>query len=277
MPRPQRLQYEHAFYHVMNRGRGRQAIFHSEAYYQAFLQTLAEAHQRFDAQIHAYCLMGNHYHLLIETPRANLDRIMRHINGVYTQRYNRLKHTDGALFRGRYKAIIVDEDNYLLQLSRYIHRNPAEVKGAVSDVLSTYPWSSYLAYINRAPLPRWLIREKTYQMLGQRQRYKGYQAYIEAGNDEGLLQFYNKGNLASLLGGSEFKESLAQLMQQQQLDTDKLQMLIERPMQIVLFRLWPRSVRSREPALLLDNQEGKRRIFRVSWPSIVVSTMGLCH
>ena len=84
MPRPQRIQYENAFYHVMNRGRGRQTIFHDEEFYIAFLDTLKEAHDRFDAIIHAYCLMGNHYHLLIETPRANLDRIMRHINGIYT-------------------------------------------------------------------------------------------------------------------------------------------------------------------------------------------------
>jgi len=97
MPRPQRIQYENAFYHVMNRGRGRQTIFHDKNYYHAFLQTLNEAHSRFDAIIHAYCLMGNHYHLLIETPRANLDRIMRHINGLYTQRYNRLKNTDSPL------------------------------------------------------------------------------------------------------------------------------------------------------------------------------------
>ena len=80
--------------------------------------------------------MGNHYHLLVETPLGNLDRIMRHINGVYTQRYNRLKKTDGPLFRGRYKAILVDEDSYLLQVSRYIHRNPVEVKGASKDAQS---------------------------------------------------------------------------------------------------------------------------------------------
>jgi putative transposase len=81
MPRPIRINFENAYYHVMNRGRGRHFIFHSEAYYQAFLKTLEEANKRFDAVIHAYCLMGNHYHLLIETPRANLDRIMRHIKG----------------------------------------------------------------------------------------------------------------------------------------------------------------------------------------------------
>jgi putative transposase len=123
MPRPQRIEYENAFYHVMNRGRGRQTIFHSDEYFQAFLAALAEAQQRFGCVVHAYCLMSNHYHLLIETPNANLSRIMRHVNGVYTQRYNRLQQTDGSLFRGRYKVILVDQDAYLLQLSRYIHSN----------------------------------------------------------------------------------------------------------------------------------------------------------
>ncbi len=89
MPRPQRIEYENAFYHVMNRGRGRQFIFNDERYYLAFLETLSEVYTRFDCIIHAYCLMGNHYHLLLETPNANLSRIMRHINGVYTQRYNK--------------------------------------------------------------------------------------------------------------------------------------------------------------------------------------------
>ncbi|WP_196141202.1 transposase, partial [Aliikangiella sp. G2MR2-5] len=124
MPRPTRIEYQGAFHHVMNRGRHRRAIFHDRRYFEAFLKTLEEAHQRFDAVIHAYCLMSNHYHLLIETPKANLGQIMKHINGLYTQRYNRLKKVDGPLFRGRYKSILVEADAYLLQLSRYIHRNP---------------------------------------------------------------------------------------------------------------------------------------------------------
>ena len=128
----------------MNRGSGRQKIFHGAKYYEAFLETLEESHNRFDAQIHAYCLMDNHYHLSIATPRANLGRIMRHINGVYTQRYNRLKRTDGPLFRGRYKAILIDDDAYLLQLGRYIHRNPAVAPLSVGcvdrpSVLGTLP------------------------------------------------------------------------------------------------------------------------------------------
>ena len=103
MVRPLRIEYEHAFYHVMNRGKGRQDIFCGDGYFQAFLDTVGEAGDRFNAIIHCYCLMSNHYHLLVETPHANLGRIMRHINGVYTQRYNRMKKTDGPLFRGRYK------------------------------------------------------------------------------------------------------------------------------------------------------------------------------
>ena len=138
MPRLLRIEYENAFYHVMNRGRARETIFHNEAYYKAFLITLDEASKRFDCVIHAYCLMGNHYHLLLQTPKANLSRIMRHINGVYTQRHNRLKLVDGPLFRGRFKAILVDADSYLLQLSRYIHRNPIEMKKPLVEDLSQY-------------------------------------------------------------------------------------------------------------------------------------------
>ena len=191
MPRPTRIQYENAFYHVMNRGRGRMTIYPNENYYQAFLETLEEAWSRFDAVIHAYCLMGNHYHLLIETPRANLDRIMRHINGVYTQRYNRLKHTDGPLFRGRYKAILVDRDGYLLSLSRYIHRNPIETKSKLVNTLSDWRWSSYPAYINQTVAPAWLHRETTYRMLGQRQRYNGYRRSLDAVHDSIVIAVVN--------------------------------------------------------------------------------------
>lgn len=208
MPRPIRIQYENAFYHVMNHGRARQRIFHGDEFCHAFLKTLEEAHQRFDAQIHAYCLMNNHYHLLLQTPRANLDRIMRHVNGVYTQRFNRLKRTDGPLFRGRYKAILLDSDAYLLQVGRYIHRNPVEVKGAAPDFLDSYPWSSYLAYVNRATAPRWLSRDQTYSMLGQKRRYAGYRNYVAEGNERGLLEHYEKGNLGSVLGEREFRAEI---------------------------------------------------------------------
>lgn len=218
MPRPPRIEYEGAFHHVMNRGRDRRTIFHNDAYFNAFLDTLQEASQRFDAVIHAYCLMTNHYHLLLETPKANLSRIMRHVNGIYTQRYNRMRRTDGTLFRGRYKSILVDEDAYLLQLSRYIHRNPVETKKPLVSQLVDYPWSSYPAYINKSKSPEWLYRDKTYAMLGQKRKYQGYQEYVTQGVDEDILRFYGKGNILSVLGDRGFREAVRQECEDTNLD-----------------------------------------------------------
>ncbi|NKB81902.1 MAG: hypothetical protein GKS05_08460 [Nitrospirales bacterium] len=258
MPRPIRIQYEHAFYHVMNRGRGRQAIFHGPVYYHSFLTTLEEAHQRFDAIVHAYCLMGNHYHLLLETPRANLDRIMRHINGVYTQRYNRLHATDGPLFRGRYKAIVVDQDAYLLQLSRYIHRNPTEGLGTAVDRLASYPWSSYRAYINEAKVPAWLERETTYHMLGHRQKYVGYRSYVEDGLDEDTKRFYDKGNTAIILGDTEFKAFLANNKEKMMISGELSQVLSAKPSAKMVVTAVAR-VYGVKPSSLLKRQRGRQQ------------------
>ena len=205
MPRPLRIEYEDAYYHVMNRGRARQTIFPETAYFEAFLATLGEAHQRFNFQVLCYCLMTNHYHLLVKTPDANLGRAMRHINGVYTQRHNRLKNTDGPLFRGRYKAICIEQDSYQLQVSRYIHRNPLEAN--VVHELDQYPWSSYRYYVHRTqPPPGWLYRSDIYDQLGvKRQREEKYRAYVELGIDEEIQQFYGKGNLMPYLGSDEFR------------------------------------------------------------------------
>ncbi len=204
MPRPLRIEYEHAFYHVMNRGKGRQFIFHNQDYYLAFLATLGEVHNRFGCVIHAYCLMGNHYHLLVETPKANLGRIMRHINGVYTQRYNKLKCTDGPLFRGRYKATLVEADEYLLQLSRYIHRNPIEMKRPLVASLALYPWSSYCAFIGATEPPEWLAREMTYQLLGEHECYKGYKRFVLQGNSNEVINFYHN-HRGHILGSDAYK------------------------------------------------------------------------
>ena len=208
MARRARIQYENAFYHLMNRGRGKRWIFHGTRYYEAFLKTLEESHQRFDAKFHAYCLMGNHYHLLVETPLANLDRIMRHINGVYTQRHNRFKRTDGPLFRGWYKAVLIDEDAYLLQVSRYIHRNPLEVQGASKTDLDTHRWSSYPAYVNKATSPNWLARERTYKTLGAKNRYFGYRNFVQQGNDERTKEFYGGDFVTGIFGDRSFRQSI---------------------------------------------------------------------
>lgn len=184
-------------------------IFHGEAYYQAFLDSLRESHDRFGMEIHAYCLMGNHYHLLVKTPRGNLSRCMRHINGLYTQRYNRLQKTDGPLFRGRFKSIIVDRDTYLLSVTRYIHRNPIDMEKPLVRDLSLYPWSSYPAYINRAAAPHWLYRNETYGLFRSGHPYRRYQRYVETGGpDTGLLEFYGKAHLPPVLGSVSFQEAI---------------------------------------------------------------------
>lgn len=172
----------------MNRGRARQKIFHSAEYFDAFVKTVEEAHSRFGVQLLSYCLMSNHYHLLVKTPEANLDRVMRHINGVYTQRYNRLKNTEGSLFRGRYKAILVEEDSYQLHLSRYIHLNPLEAK--MGSKPEDYPWSSYPAYLGHCKPSDWLYCHEIYAQLGVKSRFnEKYRAFVELGVDEEIKKF----------------------------------------------------------------------------------------
>ena len=155
MSRPLRIEFEGAWYHVMNRGAARCWVFNTDEQREYFLSLLADVHSRFGAEVHAYCLMGNHYHLLLRTPRGNLQRIMRHINGVYTQFFNRSEGRDGPLFRGRYKAVLVDAGAYWVELSRYIHRN--SVEAGLVDALEDYPWSSYPAYVGLVGTPDWLM------------------------------------------------------------------------------------------------------------------------
>ena len=112
-----------------------------------FLSLLKETAAMFNLKVSAYCLMQTHYHLLVQTPDANLARCMQHLNGVYTQRYNVRNKCDGTLFRGRYKSILVDADRYLLELVRYIHRNP--VRAGLTGKVGQYIWSSHRGYMSQ--------------------------------------------------------------------------------------------------------------------------------
>ena len=149
MARPLRIQYPGAWYHVMNRGGARRTIFEELTHYRLFLDVVAAARETYSVSVHAYCLMSNHYHLLVRTPLGNLAKCMRHVDGVFTQRINRLVGADGALFRGRYRSILIEADVYLLNVSRYIHLNPVAAKLAVQP--QDYPWSSYRAYSGLTP------------------------------------------------------------------------------------------------------------------------------
>jgi REP element-mobilizing transposase RayT len=190
----------------MNRGRGRCTIFHGEKYTNAFLLGLAEAHQLFGIEVLAYCLMGNHYHLLVRTPNANLSRCMRHINGTYTQRYNKLKNTDGSLFRGRYKAILVEVDVYLLQVSRYIHRNPIDTNIPLVKILCDYQLSSYPVYLNKRRAPVWLKPSLILSMIAQRQ---AYQDFVEHNGDDSVAIDMDLQNQSVILGTEKFVKSVS--------------------------------------------------------------------
>lgn len=166
MARPLRIQYAGAWYHVMNRGAQKQKIFCDNRDYPAFLTLLDEATQMWKVEVHAYCLMPNHYHLLLRTPIANLSRAMRHINGVYTQRFNLKWRKDAQLFRGRFKAILVEEERYLDELVRYIHLNAFKAK--LTRAAEPYRWSSYPYYLGREGRPACLITDFILQRHGKR-------------------------------------------------------------------------------------------------------------
>ena len=208
MSRPLRIEYENAFYHVMNRGRGRENIFLSDNDFKYFLHCIEQASFRFNIEVHSYCLMTNHYHLLIKTPDANLGRAMKHINGLYTQYFNRVHNTDGALFRGRYKAVLVDADNYLLHVSRYIHRNPIETNIPLVEELAKYKWSSYPAFIKRGSTPKWLVRDFIFSLQGKKRKYAAYKQFVEYENNKEISAFYSAKKLLSVLGCEDFIENI---------------------------------------------------------------------
>ena len=204
MARPLRIQYPGAFYHVTSRGNERKAIFKSNRDRTKFLSYLESASERYDAVIHVYCLMDNHYHLLLETPRSNLSQILHHINGAYTTYFNVKRNRSGHLFQGRYKAILVEKDAYCHELSRYIHLNP--VRAGVADRPSEYIWSSYCYIIGLKESPVWL---KDDSILGYFDKDKKiaqrlYRNFVEKVLGEKLADPFKEVFASTLLGKEEF-------------------------------------------------------------------------
>lgn len=208
MSRPLRMEYPGAYYHVMNRGLARQAIFNSDKDRELFIELLCEIHNRYRVEIHAYCLMGNHYHILICTPLGNISRAMRHLNGVYTQRYNKRHRLDGPIYRGRYKSILVDADTYLLRLNRYIHLNPV-VAGIVNKA-EQYKWSSYKDYLSTRERPYWLVTTDTLAYFGERYQKKKYKLFVEEGIDKELDDYFKKLRRLPILGSEAFSKTVTE-------------------------------------------------------------------
>jgi REP element-mobilizing transposase RayT len=157
MARPLRIQFPGAFYHITNRGNDRKPIFKDDEDRQRFLEILAQSVTTYQVAVHAYVLMANHYHLLVETPLGNLSEFMRHFNITYTSHFNRRHHRSGHLFQGRYNSVLIDQEVYLAAVSKYIHLNPIKVGGIKNRpvkeqliYLQDFPWSSLPGFVNVA-------------------------------------------------------------------------------------------------------------------------------
>lgn len=204
MARPLRIEYPSAFYHITSRGNERKDIFKNEQDFVKFLTYIESAVQRYKAVIHVYCLMSNHYHLLLETPMGNLSQIMRHINGAYTTYFNTKRQRAGHLFQGRYKAILVEADEYAGELSRYIHLNP--VRAGVAGRPEEYRWSSYQHYIGKKQIPKWLIVDYVLSYFGRETTgaQKKYSEFVNALVDKEYDSPLKETVASTLLGGIEF-------------------------------------------------------------------------
>ncbi|MDB9822349.1 transposase [Deltaproteobacteria bacterium] len=178
MARPLRITYPGAFYHITSRGNEQKAVFKSKRDRETFLEYLESATKRYNAVMHAYCLMDNHYHLLLETPSGNLPQIMAHINSAYTTYFNTKRDRFGHLFQGRYKAILVEADEYAKELSRYIHLNPVRAK--IVELPERYEWSSYSYYIGKKKTPEWLYMNFILGYFGRKvtDSKKNYEKFV---------------------------------------------------------------------------------------------------
>ncbi len=208
MSRPLRIEYPCAWYHVMNRGRRQESVFLESDDYLRFLGVLEEGSVMWNVRIAAFCLMSNHYHLLLQTPAGNLSRFMRHLDGVYTQRFNRAHTLDGSLFRGRYKAIVVEAEQYLLELVRYIHRNP--LRARLVSRIDRYRWSSDSDYRSGSQQRPWLDRSFVLTLLGDEggSQVRAYRHFMSEPDSDELNSLFSRKKIPSVLGSKEFIEGL---------------------------------------------------------------------
>jgi putative transposase len=206
MARPLRIEYPGAVYHITSRGNARMVIFEDNYDRTVFLHILEEVIKRYNWICHAYCLMDNHYHFLLETVDPTLSIGMRYLNGVYTQRYNRRHHRVGHIFQGRFKSILVDRDSYLLELCRYVVLNP--VRAGSTKRASLYRWSSYKPTAGLSKPPSFLTVDWILPQFGKnrKQAQQEYRQFILAGME--AASPWEELKAQCILGGKEFFEKI---------------------------------------------------------------------
>lgn len=208
MARPLRIEFPGAWYHVMNRGANRNRIFSKDYDYELFINVLKESCTLFNVYISAYCLLSNHYHIVVHTPEGNLSRFMRHVNGVYTQRYNRKHNRDGTLFRGRYKAILIQAEGYLIHVVKYVHCNPLKAK--IANNLNNYKWSSHPSYLKGKSDSEWLDINNLLACFSSRKKVAivMYKEFMGIGLNDEVMKFYTKKAQSSIFGDNGFVEMI---------------------------------------------------------------------
>ena len=219
MARQLRVEFENALYHITSRGNQRDKIFYDVSDRERFLEILTRTKERYGFLLHAYVLMDNHYHLLMETPRANLSQIMQNINTSYTVYVNRKYQRSGHLLQGRFKGIIVDKDRYLVALSRYIHLNPVRVKLVKRP--NEYPWTSYRAFIDQRAESSLVDTGETLSYFSKHRdrAVRGYREFVEGdgGGEENPLAKIEAG---ILLGEGAFKAKVLRRIERTKVDEE---------------------------------------------------------
>jgi len=228
MARPLRIEFEGALYHVTSRGNDRGKIFFTDTDRVALLELVGEATERFSWICHAYCLMTNHYHLVIETPNANLSKGMRHINGVFTQRINKLNKRSGHLLQGRFKSILVEKDSHLLELARYVVLNPVQARMVRSA--KDWKWSSYRATAGMVEAPSFLTTDWILSEF-DRDRAKACRSYRRFVREGRGVEIWDELRRGCLLGTEEFEAEVAPLLSEHRsaIDFPRSQRLAARP------------------------------------------------
>ena len=204
MARPLRIEYAGAFYHVMHRGNAGSDLFQNDRDREKLLEYFGKAVERYEIKVHTYCLMTNHYHLLIETPHPNLSQAIKWINVSYAAYFNRKRRRSGHLFQGRFKAVLIDADEYLKHLSRYIHLNP--VRAGMVEHCKNHPWSSYPAFGGYNKRPEWLETNWLLSLFGKNQdkAEKNYRGFVESVQNQKLENPSKDIVGGVILGGADF-------------------------------------------------------------------------
>jgi putative transposase len=229
MARPLRIQYAEAVYHVTSRGNARRPIFKDDKDRGMLLNILEEVNDRYHWLCHAYCLMSNHYHLVIETPDGNLSKGMRHLNGVYTMRFNRHHGSVGHVFQGRYKAILVQKESHLFEVCRYVVLNPVRAK--VVEIPERWRWSSYRATAGIEKAHLCLSTDWVLGQFGSKKRIaeKRYRGFVTDGIGGHGIWENVKGQ--SILGERDFVDRLIDFVRgyEEVIEIPKSQRYVTRP------------------------------------------------